>query len=88
VVPELSELGKLGATDVRVICGGIFPRGRPALLRPEVTGLRPSHEAPEMARKIWDLLGLRGRTVTASATSWREAVQAGIGCALAKANHA
>ncbi len=59
LVPELIvELAKLGAHDVRVICGGIIPSAdEPALFAAGVSLIfGPATKMPEMARKILDLL--------------------------------
>jgi methylmalonyl-CoA mutase len=59
LVPELvDELRKLGATEVRVICGGIIPSAdEPALLAAGVSLIfGPATKLPEMASKILDLL--------------------------------
>ncbi|HEX3851054.1 MAG TPA: methylmalonyl-CoA mutase [Polyangiaceae bacterium] len=59
LVPELLvELGKLNATDVRVICGGIIPSvDEPALFAAGVSLVfGPATKMPEMAGKILDLL--------------------------------
>ena len=59
LVPELLvELAKLGATDVRVICGGIIPSADEPALRAAGVSLvfGPATKMPEMAGKILDLL--------------------------------
>ena len=59
LVPELIvELSKLGASDVRVICGGIIPHAdEPALLAAGVSLIfGPATKMAEMAEKILGLL--------------------------------
>ncbi|HEY4102599.1 MAG TPA: methylmalonyl-CoA mutase [Polyangiaceae bacterium] len=59
LVPELiAELRALGASDVRVICGGIIPPAdEPALYAAGVSLIfGPAAKIPEMAGKILDLL--------------------------------
>jgi len=59
LVPELLvELAKLGATDVRVICGGIIPSADEPALRAAGVSLvfGPATKMPEMAAKILELL--------------------------------
>jgi methylmalonyl-CoA mutase len=66
LVPELIvELSKLGASDVRVICGGIIPSAdEPALFAAGVSLVfGPATKLPEMARKILDLLAPAGAHV-------------------------
>ena len=59
LVPELvGELARLGASDVRVICGGIIPNAdEPALFAAGVSAIfGPATRLPEMAARIMDLL--------------------------------
>ncbi len=59
LVPELVvELGKLHASDVRVICGGIIPNADEPALRAAGVSLifGPATKLPDMAGKILDLL--------------------------------
>jgi methylmalonyl-CoA mutase len=59
LVPELiRELSRLGASDVRVICGGIIPSAdEPPLLAAGVSLIfGPAAKVPDMAAKILDLL--------------------------------
>jgi len=59
LVPELvRELARLGATDVRVICGGIIPSvDEPALLAAGVSLIfGPATKLPEMAGQVLGLL--------------------------------
>jgi methylmalonyl-CoA mutase len=59
LVPELvRELARLGATDVRVICGGIIPSAdEPALLAAGVSLIfGPATKLPEMAGQVLSLL--------------------------------
>jgi len=61
LVPELiQELAKLGASDVRVICGGIIPSGDEAALRKAGVSLifGPATKIKDMAGKILELLEL------------------------------
>jgi methylmalonyl-CoA mutase len=59
LVPELvRELARLGAADVRVICGGIIPSAdESALFAAGVSAIfGPATRLPEMAARILDLL--------------------------------
>ncbi|MEI9939401.1 MAG: methylmalonyl-CoA mutase [Pseudomonadota bacterium] len=59
LVPELvRELARLGASDVRVICGGIIPSvDEPALLSAGVSLIfGPATKLPEMAAQVLNLL--------------------------------
>jgi len=59
LVPELvRELARLGAADVRVICGGIIPNAdEPALFAAGVSLIfGPASKLPEMAGQVLDLL--------------------------------
>ncbi|MET0794822.1 MAG: methylmalonyl-CoA mutase [Polyangiaceae bacterium] len=59
LVPQLIvELAKLGAADVRVICGGIIPSADEPALRAAGVSLifGPATKMPQMAGKILDLL--------------------------------
>jgi methylmalonyl-CoA mutase len=59
LVPELvRELARLGAPDVRVICGGIIPSAdEPALFAAGVAAIfGPATRLPDMAARIMDLL--------------------------------
>jgi methylmalonyl-CoA mutase len=59
LVPELvRELARLGAGDVRVICGGIIPSAdEPTLLAAGVSAIfGPATRLPEMAARVMDLL--------------------------------
>ena len=61
LVPELiEELAKLGASDVRVICGGIIPSGDEAALYTAGVSLifGPATKIKDMAGKILELLEL------------------------------
>jgi methylmalonyl-CoA mutase len=59
LVPELVlELGKLGASDVRVVCGGIIPASdEPALFAAGVALVfGPASNMSDMASSLLDLL--------------------------------
>ena len=62
LLPELvQELARLGAADVRVICGGIIPSADEAALRAAGVSLifGPATKLPEMAARVLELLERR-----------------------------